>query len=299
MIRAMATVGEIMRLWLGKLRSALGLRLTPVYRYEGFDIPVSLMLLTGGGPDTFDAISKAHIDNLERFVGLRPDFSVLEIGCGIGRDAIPLTQRLSRDGHYLGVDIIRPSIDWCNQNIATRFPNFRFVHFDVKDQLHNPGGTMSTQAIHLPLEAGSVDLVVLQSVFTHLLRADILHYLSEFRRVLRPSGRVYATLFVINDEILASARATNLTAWNLTFEHEVEEGCRINDQLHPTGAVAYTVEAVEQMLRESGLRMARPLLRGAWSGYYSNADDGQDVAILALANTGVISSDEHQRRQDA
>lgn len=283
----------------GKLRSVLGLRPPAVYRYEGFDIPIRLMLLTGGGPDTFDAISKAHIDNLERYVELKPDFSVLEIGCGIGRDAIPLTQRLSREGSYVGVDIIRPSIEWCRKNITTRFPNFRFVHFDVQDQLHNPAGTMSTQDIHLPLEAGTVDLIVLQSVFTHLLRADILHYLREFGRILRPSGRVYATLFIINDEILASARATNLTAWNLTFEHEVGEGCHINDRLHPTGAVAYTAEAVEQMLREAGLRLARPLLRGAWSGYYPNADDGQDVAILALTNAGVSSCGNLQTRPGA
>jgi SAM-dependent methyltransferase len=274
----------------GKLRSVLGLRTPEVYHYEGFDIPIKLMQLTGGGPETFDTISKAHIHNLEKFVGLQPDFSVLEIGCGIGRDAIPLTQRLSSAGSYLGVDIIGPSIQWCNQNIARRFPNFKFVHFDVKDQLHNPAGTLQTSTIHIPLKAGTVDLIVLQSVFTHLLRADIVHYLGEFRRLLRPSGRVYTTLFIINDEILAAARATNLTTWNLTFEHVIEAGCRINDPLHPTGAVAYTAEMLDQMLRETDLRLAQPLLRGAWSGYYPEADDGQDVAILELAPVGAHSS---------
>jgi SAM-dependent methyltransferase len=272
-----------------KLKSVFGLRSSDVCHYDGFDIPVELMLLTGGGPETFDAISRAHIHNLERLVGLDPDISVLEIGCGIGRDAIPLAKRLSKAGSYLGIDIIGPSIDWCNENIASRFPNFRFAHFDVRDQLHNPAGTIRTQDILVPIESATVDLIVLQSVFTHLLRADILHYLGEFRRLLKPSGRVYATLFIIDDEILASARATNLTAWDLAFEHDFGEGCRINDPLHPTGAVAYTAEALDQMIQEADLRLAQPLLRGAWSGYYADADDGQDVAILALANAGAGS----------
>jgi SAM-dependent methyltransferase len=270
-----------------------------VYRYEGFDLPISQILLTGGGPETFDAISKAHIHNIEQFVGLKPDYSILEIGCGIGRDAIPLTKRLSPDGKYLGVDIISLSIDWCQKNISARFPNFRFVHFDVKDQLHNPAGAMSTQEVRIPMEPGTVDLVILQSVFTHLLRADILHYLQEFRRLLRPLGRVYATMFIVNDEILATARATNLTAWNLTFEHEVGDGCYINDPLYPTGAVAYTLEALNLMVKQASLELHRPLLRGSWSGYYSNADDGQDVAILALANPSNISGDSVRTRSGA
>lgn len=250
--------------------------------YEGFQIPIKLMLLTGGGPNNFAEVAKAHIQNIEKFVGLASDFSVLEIGCGIGRDAIPLTKHLSGLGTYLGIDIIKQSITWCQNNISKKFPNFKFLHFDVKDQLHNPNGILSMQDVQIPLQSGSVDLILLQSVFTHLLRSDILYYLKEFKRLLKPSGRVYATMFVVNDAILASARATNLTAWNLTFEHKVDDGCFINDPLHPTGAVAYTFEEVYRLVNEAGLKLARPLVDGSWSGYYSNAKDGQDVLILAL-----------------
>jgi SAM-dependent methyltransferase len=253
-----------------------------VYSYQGFNIPIDLMLLTGGGPDTFDAIAQAHIHNLEKFIGLDRDFSVLEIGCGIGRDAIPLTQRLSSQGKYLGVDIIGRSIAWCSENITKRFPNFRFVHYDVQDQLHNPSGATCTSDIRIPLEDGCVDRIVLQSVFTHLLRPDVVHYLHEFKRLLKPTGRVYATVFIFNEDILSAARTTNLTQWKLFFEHEIETGCRINDPVHPTGAVAYTKEALDGMLQQAGIRLVRPLLRGAWSGYYAEADDGQDVAILGL-----------------
>lgn len=251
-----------------------------LFHYHGYSIPVHLVNLTGGGPDTFDSISSQHMAKLREFIGLRDDLKVLEIGCGIGRDAIPLTEILSRRGSYVGIDIIKDSIDWCNANISKRYPNFRFVHYDVKDQLHNPGGQSSTAKIILPADDKSIDLVILQSVFTHMFREDIIHYMKEFARIMKPSGRAYATCFLVDEAVLERARQTNLTPFNLRFEHLWEEGCFINDPKYPTGAVAYTREAFSSMIGRAGLKLARPFLRGAWSGYYPDPEDSQDVAIL-------------------
>jgi SAM-dependent methyltransferase len=253
---------------------------TPTHHFKGYDIPVDLMEMTGGGPGNFDLISKGHIDNLRRWVGLQPEHTVLEIGCGIGRDAIPLTEILT-EGRYVGIDIIKRSIDWCRDNIARKNPNFTFYDYDVKDQLHNPGGTIETTDIRIPLADESVDRIVLFSVFTHMFQSDIEHYLREFRRVLKPSGLVYATTFLFNDEILEKARATNLTPFDLRFEHEINSNCRINTPSHPLGAVAYSVAAWDEMIAASGMRYAKPFLHGAWSGFYADPQDGQDVAILA------------------
>lgn len=257
-----------------------------MFRYEGFDIPINLMFLTGGGPDTFDLISREHVETIEKSIGIKPDYSVLEIGCGIGRDAIPLTKLLSKSGKYLGLEIDRPTIEWCTQNISKKFPNFSFKYLDVKNELYNPRGTMLMSDVHIPLESKTVDVIIAQSVFTHLLRADILHYMKEFSRLLKPNGLALTTFFIINDAILASARALNLTQWNLRFEHEVDSGCRINNHLQPNEAVAYTPKALEQMMNEAGLRLAKPLLNGRWSGYFHDAAFGQDVAILASTTSG-------------
>lgn len=251
-----------------------------IFHYHGYSIPVRLVNLTGGGPETFDSISRQHMAKLREFIGLRDDLKVMEIGCGIGRDAIPLTEILSRRGNYVGIDIIKESIDWCSANISKRHPNFRFVHYDVKDQIHNPGGQSSTTKIRLPAEDKSTDLVILQSVFTHMFREDIIHYMKEFARVMKPSGRAYATCFLVDDAVLERARQTNLTPFNLRFEHAWGEGCFINDPKYPTGAVAYTREAFSAMIDQSGLKLARPFLRGAWSGYYPDPEDSQDAAIL-------------------
>jgi SAM-dependent methyltransferase len=250
--------------------------------FKGYEIPVDLMALTGGGPATFDIISQGHIDNLRRWVGLEPTHTILEIGCGIGRDAIPLTEILN-EGRYVGIDIIKRSIDWCTDNIAKQHANFTFYHYDVQDQLHNPGGIISTREIRIPLPDESVDRIVVFSVFTHMFQPEIEHYLREFRRVLKPSGLVYATTFLFNDDVLKKARETNLTPFDLRFEHEVNRNCRINTPSHPLGAVAYSVAAWDEMIGSTGLRYAKPFLRGAWSGFYPDPQDGQDVAILARA----------------
>jgi glycosyltransferase involved in cell wall biosynthesis/SAM-dependent methyltransferase len=248
----------------------------------GFDIPVRLINLTGGGPATFEVISHHHIDVLKKYMDLQPSHAVLEIGCGIGRDAIPFLEILGPSGRYWGVDIIKDSIDWCQANITARNPRFNFIHYNVKDQLHNPGGKTRTTNIRLPIADGSVDTIILWSVFTHMFERDILHYLNEFRRVLKKSGRVYATWFVVNDGVLESARKTNLTPFDLRFEHLASPGCYINDPIHPAGAVAYDERNVQAMIKESGLELAGDILRGSWSGFWPNPHGGQDATILAL-----------------
>jgi SAM-dependent methyltransferase len=256
-------------------------RAQPTFSFEGYNIPVDLINLTGAGPETFGPIAAGHIQHLQQSIGLDPDHFILEIGCGVGRDAIQLTKILSPRGRYIGVDIIKRSIDWCASNISRRFPNFSFVHYDVKDQLHNPTGTMQTQKIRLPITDGSVDRIILWSVFTHMFRADILHYLIEFERVLRPDGLIFATCFIVNDAIIASAQKNDLTPYGLRFAHLAESGCYINDPAHPLGAVAYTEQALQETIAKAGL-LQKTMQRGNWSGHFPDLPAGaQDTMILS------------------
>jgi len=251
--------------------------------FRGFEIPVNLMLLTGGGPDNFEAISDLHMRNLDREHGLRPGLRVLELGCGIGRDAIPLAERIGPTGSYLGIDIIWDSIQWCVRNITAKYPNARFHYDDVTDTLHNPGGQISYETVRLPADDASIDLVVAQSVFTHMLRGELTHYLKEFARVLAPDGTIYATCFVISPEVLDVARRTNLTPWDLRFEHDLGDGCFVNELEHLTGAVGYTEEIFRAMIAEAGLELRGDIRPGGWSGYYADANDGQEALVLQHA----------------
>ena len=251
------------------------------FSYAGYELPVDLVQLTGGGPESFAVISDSHISALRKFIGIRSSDVFLEIGCGIGRDAIPLTQILEPNGSYTGVDIIKRSIDWCQQNISARYSNFNFIHYDVRDQLHNAGGTSATSDIRLPLKDKSVDKIILWSVFTHMFAKDIVHYFREFSRVLKPGGLVFATCFIYDDAVLASAQIHNLTPFNLRFEHPFESGCRVNDPVYPAGAVAFTEERLKELVAAGHLELARPILRGNWSGLYADVEGvGQDAVIL-------------------
>ena len=254
----------------------------PTTRHFGYDIPTRLMNLTGGGPDTFDFISQFHMQTMKEYAPVAPSHSVLEIGCGIGRDAIPLTEIIGRQGSYLGIDIIKDSIDWCSENITKNHPNFKFIHYDIQDQLHNPHGISKTSQIRLPIKKQSVDRIILRSVFTHMFRDDIVHYLTEFERVLKPNGLVYATWFIVDSAVISKAQKTNLTPFNLRFEHKIGEGCYIEDPVHPLGAVAYTSDALMDMIRASGLRLFGDIHRGSWSGYWKSTKGAQDATVLAL-----------------
>lgn len=270
-----------------QIEKGRAIRVPAVYRYcefRGFRIPVHLVSLTGAGPETLDSIGRAHIRNFERAVGLFPEMTLLEIGCGIGRDAFQLLDYLRNEGRYVGVDVTRDSIEWCRRNVTPKHPNFTFHHFDAFNELYNPFGIGRTNDFRLPVADSSVDRITLASVFTHILEDEVVHYMREFRRVLKPEGMVYANFFLYSPEALEAARTKGTTQWAATFEHSLGEGVYGNDPQYPRGAVAYTDTTMRKMMRCAGLMTERPYIRGSWSGLYGDeAEDGQDAVILRRA----------------
>ena len=251
------------------------------YEYKGFSIPSHLISLTGAGPETLDIIGRAHLINYEKQMGLPSDMFFVDIGCGIGRDAFALMDLLDSNGRYLGVDVTRDSIEWCKRNITKNDERFQFHHFDAKNELYNPLGKGYTTDFRLPVKDESVDRIGLASVFTHLLEDEVIHYLKEFRRVLAPGGLVHASFFLYSPEALEAARTLGTTPWKATFEIELGSGVFVNDPVYPRGAVAYTHEAMQRMLKAAGLSMLRDYVKGSWSGLHGDqAEEGQDAVIL-------------------
>lgn len=248
--------------------------------YRGFSIPAELIRLTGGEPETFDLHALGQISTLRHTLGLLPFHNVLEIGCGVGRSAIPLSEFIT-DGSYLGIDIIHAPIKWAKENISTRNPRFRFEHFDVRDDFLNLKGSMSTKDVTIPVQDQSIDLVIMWSVFTHLYRDEIIHYLNECRRVIKPGGRLWATWFNINADVLKSIQKHPRTNYALTFNNPPDEqGCFLQYTQIPRGAIGYSTEAMTEMIHNARFKLARPYLKGGWSGAYEDAECGQDAMIL-------------------
>lgn len=246
------------------------------FNFRGYDIPVHLMKLTGGGIDTFERISIEHIKILSELVGLSSEQVILEIGCGIGRDAIPLTEIISKRGSYIGIDIYKKSIDWCNQNIAATNSQFKFNFWDIRDDWFNPGGLKSLKDFKIEAHSDSIDRIFLQSVFTHLVESDVQYYFNEFSRVLKGDGKIYSTFFIIDDEVISRQSSGSY----ITFNHEVSPGVMVHDLNQPAIAVAYTLDALKRMASISGLNVDR-VAYGCWSGRTGEIIGGQDSIVLS------------------
>jgi SAM-dependent methyltransferase len=199
--------------------------------------------------------------------GLTPDESVLDVGCGIGRNAVPLIGHVRE---YEGFDIMPEAVRWCQKNITPRHPNFRFRLADVRNDRYHPEGRSAASEYRFPYADDSFDLVFLISVFTHMLPRDMENYLSEIARVLKPGGRCALSYFLLNDE---TRRNIEAGGGALEFRHALGGGCFAQLAELPEAALAYEEERVRSLYAERGLRIREPIQYGAWSSTPAQMQD--------------------------
>jgi SAM-dependent methyltransferase len=127
---------------------------------------------------------------------IRPDASVLEVGCGCGRLSRAFGEYLNPLGSYDGLDVSADMIAWCQRHL--RLPNSRFTWVDVHSPDQNPGGSIKGAALSFPYEDCKFDAAIVSSVFTHMMPDEIERYVSEIVRVLKPAGCCFVTAFLID-----------------------------------------------------------------------------------------------------
>lgn len=214
------------------------------------------------GAGEFTAVGEEFAGYLVEHCGLRPDSRVLDVGCGIGRIALPLTRQLSAAGSYDGFDVVRSAVAWCRRHLGRRFPNFHFHHVDVYNGEYNRRGRIAAVDFRFPFPDGAFDVVVATSLFTHLLPSALERYIAEAARVLAPGGSLLATFFLIDDEV---RRQLADGACPLGFT-PFEGPAFVLDRDHPEAGVAYDEAAVRDLLDRTGVAVAEPVRQGGWCG---------------------------------
>jgi SAM-dependent methyltransferase len=192
-----------------------------------------------------------------------------DFGCGCGRVARQLLLQELRPDRYVGIDLHRGMIEWCQANLAPHDRGFEFLHHDVFNLSFNPTEGQPKTA---PFPVGDNCFTVANawSVFTHLTESQAPHYLRETRRILRPDGVLNGTWFLFEKQDFPMLQEYT----NALYISEID----------PTAAVIYDREWVRQTARDVGLTIVHvvpPAIRGfQWILVMAPIESGKEEAKI-------------------
>lgn len=239
------------------------LYLTEVFGQHASMIPPLKLMHDGPiGFEEFEANGQEFFRYYTELCDLKPNESMLDVGSGIGRKTFLLTDYLTRDGSYEGLDIVRSGVDWCTERITRRHPHFKFQLTDVCNGHYNPTGRYKASEYKFPFADASFDFVVLCSVFTHMLTEDMERYISEVARVLKTGGRCFITFFLLNDASVPLMRANKSS---IDLSHNLGS-CWVADASDPEALTGYEENFMRAMYNKYNLQIKEPIHYGGWSG---------------------------------
>jgi SAM-dependent methyltransferase len=240
--------------------------------------PPAERIFTGGDDSDYIGVGTDILRSLYWLAKAEPTSKVLEVGSGIGRCAVPLTQFLNAEGRYVGTDIVADGVKWCAENISSKYPNFEFVYSDIYNEFYNPTGKGCVDKEPLPQIKGGFDIVFLASVFTHLNRADVEAYLPKMSAALKPGGLLWGTWFIVDNEIgdaILDGRS------KVPLLPKEEDGVYYSAENKGTGAVAFYEGTIWSLLYEAGFNVA-VVQRGEWCSPRAQTNGGFQDIIVAV-----------------
>lgn len=244
-------------------------------------VPPRRLNISGSG--SFWAIGNHNVTLCHKFGRLQPTHSVLDLGCGIGRTALAMSNFLRPPGSYTGIDVIDFAVRWCQTNITAKYPNFTFMHADVRNRMYNPRGRTNPHHFSFPFPQEKFDFCTATSLFTHLLPEATERYVAEVSRVLRKDGCFLSTWFLLDEETEPFVNA-GLSEYTFPFRF-ISHAQRRQDI--PEQVVAYYGHYLKALFARVGLEI-EAVYYGGWSGHTNRIDSGQDIIVARRAARRLI-----------
>lgn len=212
---------------------------------------------------------------LQKYISLKPDDDVLDIGSGVGRTAIALTGYLNANGSYEGFDAVEEGVKWCNSKIKKDYTNFNFTYVPLDNDLYNRSNLKADEFVFM-YDNRRFDKAFLFSVFTHMMIDEIENYLKEIERVLNSGGQCLATLFIYNDE------NEEFIANREGFKFQVaKDGYRLMSDKVKSANIAIKETKLNAMIEACGLEKVS-IIDGFWKDVVKDTIklEYQDMLIL-------------------
>lgn len=236
-------------------------------------MPPKGLIYTGRGD--FIGQGNAYVDLFKDKGGLKENARFLDIGSGIGRVSIPLTNYLSETAIYEGFDVIELGVNWCMKNITAKYSNFHFTYVPLLNDLYRDNGE-DAATYKFNYKANYFDFACSISVFTHMLPREVANYFDELEKVMQPGGVIFATFFIINEENSALMIANN----GFNFNHKLD-GYYLMDEKVKGANVAFEEGYLMNKIIKTNRFKIKDKSYGHWCGRKkSDSYDFQDVLIL-------------------
>ncbi len=189
-------------------------------------------------------LGKNQTEKIIKWLSIKPENQILDIGCGAGRIGIHFLNYLCQQGKYIGIDIRRDFIDYCNENISILKDNFKFHFIDVYNGAYSREGKLKANEVTFPVEDDSQDIIIMWSVFTHMNLNDIDAYLREIYRALKKGGMFIASLNVYNEFIHNQIK---LDKSHLDIKFKIDENSYTLDKEVPEWGFAHKEEKLKEL----------------------------------------------------
>lgn len=200
---------------------------------------------------------------------------MLDVGCGVKFTEAFINRSLPIR-RYVGVDVYEDMIMWLREVVEDE--RFEYFCLDARNERYNPGGQPLSDAMDLPIDGRTFDLITLFSVFTHMEPPDYRAMLKVLRRYARPTTRLLYSLYV--DELTDDGHGLMDTFATWVSDNEESLTRVISDHVDPaTGA--------RQVVPFKDLDPTRPLLWAIYSESYARElIQGTGWTVLSLSPPG-------------